>query len=757
MAAAARGQGEQVQRALVRSQSSGTIARQVRARKIVFMQQAAHIVPVALIQLTDFASDVMVIVQLATMDGAAVDWIVCALAVGISMPTAWLSFWMAHTRHCILNRRNTLMGCLLACGNLHVLYVGMMYVSATHAGAKARAENYLWLFNQLKELETAIESTVLGLVTAGAFFRTLNDGGSGLALFASSLALSLLSMAYGFFAKAVGPYPDSDPFTIRRKVSIGHRRPALFLCLLVHLCWGLAAFGCLAAAAGPWWWLGLAAMAAIGLLRGFLEGNVQSQPKTRANTAANFWFVLLIDYDCLYEHFVPYSQKVAFAAARRALLLGAAATAIVLNPSTAIAAVLGALFLADLLCSPHAFRIIGVLDWDPLSALLDRLTRPAAPEPDLVLSVPPLTFLDGPEPGTVGSFVSADCAALLDMLDAITTQCAAPKDGGAAGAARPDGTDELRKEAEALRSAISTGALSGGQVVSAITAVGEYRPWEDDAQRLLVNKLRLRHSTVPAEPPDVRPPPKHPLRALPLAAGLTTEVWATKPSFFGSHPTGTKYELSEDAAHVDYFVRRRPRCPFVCHDHWHIPWSPPPFASSLTACAGEPRVARWPQAQGPDAARFPLPRRASRADRSRGGAARRLPDPPRRRHLCVGALVSMVGSKHAAACAARPRAAMGGIEPFGRHAARVATVGALSAYNLAGQVLHRPVVAGDDCGGHQLVRHLSCRLRQHGRLRQLDLLFAAVVGYGPLPPSRAPLRPHQLHPPPCLARYIAPR
>ena len=82
MAAAARGQGERVQRTLVRSQSSGTIARQARARKIVFMQQAAHIVPVALIQLTDFASDVMVIVQLATMDGAAVDWIVCALAVG---------------------------------------------------------------------------------------------------------------------------------------------------------------------------------------------------------------------------------------------------------------------------------------------------------------------------------------------------------------------------------------------------------------------------------------------------------------------------------------------------------------------------------------------------------------------------------------------------------------------------------------------------------------------------------------------------
>ena len=283
MAAAARGQGERVQRTLVRSQSSGTIARQARARMIVFMQQAAHIVPVALIQFTDFASDVMVIVQLA-MDGATIDWILCAIAVGISIPTAWLNLYMAHTRHW-LNRRKTLMGCLLACGNLHVLYVGMLYVSATHSGAEERAGKFLWLFNQLKMAETAIESIVLGLVTAGAFFRTLNDGGRGFALFASSLALSLLSMAYGFFAIAVRPYQDSDPFTIRRKASIGRRRPTLFLCLLVHLCWGLAAFGCLAAAAGPWWWLGLAPMAAIGLVRGFLEGYVQSQPKTRANTA----------------------------------------------------------------------------------------------------------------------------------------------------------------------------------------------------------------------------------------------------------------------------------------------------------------------------------------------------------------------------------------------------------------------------------------------------------------------------------------
>ena len=68
-APAPRGQGARLQR----TQSRGTLSRQARAREIVFMQQAAHIVPVALIQFTDFASDVMVIVQLATMDGAGVE------------------------------------------------------------------------------------------------------------------------------------------------------------------------------------------------------------------------------------------------------------------------------------------------------------------------------------------------------------------------------------------------------------------------------------------------------------------------------------------------------------------------------------------------------------------------------------------------------------------------------------------------------------------------------------------------------------
>ena len=141
---------------------------------------------------------------------------------------------------------------MLACGNLHVLYVGTRYISALYEGRPFEVVTKLYsLFVQLKVMETGIESVVLGIVTAGAFVRTLVFGGDGLALFASSLALSLLSMAYGFFGCAADAHEEK----------VAHRRPAVFVCILVHVCWGLAAFGALAAAtAGAWWLLGVGAM-----------------------------------------------------------------------------------------------------------------------------------------------------------------------------------------------------------------------------------------------------------------------------------------------------------------------------------------------------------------------------------------------------------------------------------------------------------------------------------------------------------------
>ena len=61
----------------------------VAVRKILRMEKAAHVARVGLIQLTDFASDIMVIVQIATTaGGAGADWIVCVVAVGLSLLVA---------------------------------------------------------------------------------------------------------------------------------------------------------------------------------------------------------------------------------------------------------------------------------------------------------------------------------------------------------------------------------------------------------------------------------------------------------------------------------------------------------------------------------------------------------------------------------------------------------------------------------------------------------------------------------------------
>ena len=419
--------------------------------------------------------------------------------------------------------------------------------------------------------------------------------------------------------------------------------------------------------------------------------------------------LVLVDYEFVgYEDVLPRSERVGFAAARRILLFGVAATGVALAQNAAIAAVLAAFFLADLLCSPHLSHLMGIIrgQWDPLGALLDKCVRPAPKIADAPTQMVDKGFV---KPSAVIPFASGDMLALLDMLDAIIKQY---KGGGVAGAAQPDGADELGVEAEALRETMiaEPDVLSRDAVAAAVNLVGEYRPWEEGAQRLLVDELLRRPSTVLAEPSAERACLTHPLRALPLQAGLTGEVWATKPSFFGSQPTGTNYDLSKDASYVDYFV---------CHPPPPVGASPSRLLGShhTRLVAGEPRVARRPRAQGADAARLPLPRRAARTDSSRGAAARCLPIASRHRRQRVGARFSVLGPELIATCTARPRADLGGAEPRGRRAARVAAMGALSAHDLARQVLHRSVVAGDDRCGNQLLWHLPCRLRQHGRLR----------------------------------------
>ena len=266
--------------------------------------------------------------------------------------------------------------------------------------------------------------------------------------------------------------------------------------------------------------------------------------------------LILVDYDVFLSSDSSPSAQLALAVFRRAALLGVAATAVALNPNPALAAVLASLFLLDLLCSPHLFRLLGIIEWDPLGALLDKCSRHRAS--NAVAPSPPAA--SAAVPTSAAERGTGDDDALHDMLDAIDMQCAAPTSGAAAGAARPEATDELGTEAKTLRGEARAGTLSSGLFAAIVATLGEYKPWEKDAQKTLLDKLRGRHTAegqaALAEPPEARPRLTHPLRALPLAAGLAADVWATKPSFFGAQPTGTNYELSVNSVVVDFFVRR---------------------------------------------------------------------------------------------------------------------------------------------------------------------------------------------------------
>ena len=77
----------------------------------------------------------------------------------------------------------------------------------------------------------------------------------------------MLSMTYGFFGKA----------ELEQKGSLASHRPSFYGCLLIHLCWGVAAFGALAAIARTWWLLGLGAMWGVVSMRiclGFNYGSL---------------------------------------------------------------------------------------------------------------------------------------------------------------------------------------------------------------------------------------------------------------------------------------------------------------------------------------------------------------------------------------------------------------------------------------------------------------------------------------------------
>ena len=220
-------------------------------RTIQRMQLAAHVLPISLIQFADYATDVMVVVQLATDNFAGLEWKVSVFAIVVSIIAACiitLCSGVSGPIHPVFPTRKKIIASVLSLLNLHVLYAGSAYIEVVQAhGRESRyAKSVYVYFLYLKQYETGIESVVLGMVTAAALARGLvDDSGGAVWLYASSLALTELSMTYGFFSQAADTH---FPHGWQKNRQPASGRFPLFLCMLVHLCWVLATVAVFAAA-----------------------------------------------------------------------------------------------------------------------------------------------------------------------------------------------------------------------------------------------------------------------------------------------------------------------------------------------------------------------------------------------------------------------------------------------------------------------------------------------------------------------------
>ena len=246
-----------------------------------------------------------------------------------------------------------------------------------------------------KAVETALEALPLSVLTASALFS--DELPESFGLLASSLGLSLLSMAYGLFGcccmsqKTLKDDDDIDPTQ--------GRQGTIFMCILINVSWAIFAMG---AAYGslsePWKYLfpgavfclffvviGLPAACYGFLFNGAIRGkNLDGSADSSCGRASNFslfWAVLFVSAiisfeSCPIDLALMFPGKMlrkkdtakaiwksrmltlALPAVRRLLLISMAVWAIAMDfgPIRTIAAVTGGLL--DMLATRTLFRVV---------------------------------------------------------------------------------------------------------------------------------------------------------------------------------------------------------------------------------------------------------------------------------------------------------------------------------------------------------------------------------------------------------------
>jgi len=187
------------------------------------------VVPLAIIQLADFMTDLFVIDSMGWRSASAYSqhfvpaWMgasfICVSALMTDFEAICEGLWEGQYVFIKLSQRVIFM--LLVPFNLHLIYLGVLYASAEAAGNKGRAGALHHLFLRSKLVEASIEAAPLALVTCVALLNEV-DGDLAtcqqcrdMVLYSTSVVLSLLSMS-------CKPPPSRLPCLVRRLRCTNH-------------------------------------------------------------------------------------------------------------------------------------------------------------------------------------------------------------------------------------------------------------------------------------------------------------------------------------------------------------------------------------------------------------------------------------------------------------------------------------------------------------------------------------------------------
>eukprot|EP00286_Rhodomonas_abbreviata_P021489 CAMPEP_0181293684 /NCGR_PEP_ID=MMETSP1101-20121128/3194_1 /TAXON_ID=46948 /ORGANISM="Rhodomonas abbreviata, Strain Caron Lab Isolate" /LENGTH=908 /DNA_ID=CAMNT_0023398283 /DNA_START=100 /DNA_END=2826 /DNA_ORIENTATION=+ len=640
-----------------------------RKKKIeAFLAVLIHVVPIGLVQFADYVTDILVVLSFFDSGNTVYGWIGLSFVLA-SVIFAWVGALFFFGERVEFMRKGeyvTTMIVLLAPLNLHTLYLGWLcslfmarqediksnssdsQLAALHnleaatravldarrrgdraaaAAAKSRRNDAakvipeldketknsaltFVVFSASKGVESAFESLPLSVLTLAQIMSGSHTE-TDLKVLWSSLALSVLSMSFGFSSAAVQMRREGPYSTSQTDMTNG-RDCLLFLATVANVMWSSFAMSLCLAREGlapanyllplatmlllwPFYVVkaahdcakgGLQAIAAlifsimylmISMLGTAVDALFLFEPllSEQEGTSGPFW-----NDQGKPTFFMPWTPVM-----RRSVLLAAAACGLVEHGSASTVAVAVLLFFLDVLAGVYWVAVSrGFLDsedlpdemgpfarrfWSPL-LLVMRLqakgkteggAQATTAQPQLPVS------LASPRIGARSAFGNEQAAQRVgrqvlcqDLIEAMTmhVNTALPKITPLHPLLEILQTLQLRLAA--LAQQLAAGTLQHSEVDTINSAIQAYTPGASASTAPLVTLLQQlnpeKWHDANGEHPTAPDTSTHPVHAALLQDGLKLDVWAEVPSLFANGKTsqGSAFELAFAVRLCDYFI-----------------------------------------------------------------------------------------------------------------------------------------------------------------------------------------------------------